>query len=123
MCWMGASLSGGRTRRRSFARYRASGGGDGREFSTHGGPPLDPANGGHSLLTPDGHGCNGGDGMGPIVGIPRLLTWPAGVPGDDARLTAPPHLPSEVLHFEAIRVVAHSKSFKFSSFNSSFHLR
>jgi len=46
--------------------------------------------------------------MGPIVGIPRLLTWPAGVPGDDARLTAPPHLLSEVLHFEAIRVVAHS---------------
>jgi hypothetical protein len=61
--------------------------------------------------------------MGPIVGIPRLPTWPAGVPGDDARLTAPPHLLSEVLHFEAIRVVAHSKSSKFSSFNSSFHLR
>ena len=58
-----------------------------------------------------------------LVGIPRLLTWPAGVPGDNARLTAPPHLLSEVLHFEAIRVVAHSKSFKFSSFNSSFHLR
>ena len=37
--------------------------------------------------------------------IPRLLTRPAGVPGDGARLTAPPHLYTEVLHFEAIRVV------------------
>jgi len=61
--------------------------------------------------------------MRPIVGIPLLLTWPAGLPGDDVRLTAPPHLLSEVLHFEAIRVAAHSKPFKLSSFNSSFHLR
>jgi hypothetical protein len=45
--------------------------------------------------------------MGPIVGIPRLPTWPAGVPGADARLTAQPSLQSEVLHFEAIRVVVH----------------
>src|ERR1035437_3136158 len=123
MCWTGASPSGARTRLRSFAVDCASGGGDGREFSTHGGSLLDPANGGHSLPTPDGHGCNGGDGMGPIAGIPRLPTWPAGVPGDNARLTAPPHLLSEVLHFEAVRVVARSKSYKLSSFNSSFHLR
>ena len=30
---------------------------DGREFSTQCGAPLDPANGGYSLLTPDGRGC------------------------------------------------------------------
>src|ERR1035441_878337 len=62
--------------RSSDTRWRLSGSGKSRTFVTDFG---------------------GGAGVwwswnGPQLDIPRLLTRPAGVPGDEARLTAPPYL-------------------------------
>src|ERR1035437_9534405 len=92
MCWTGASPSGARTRLRSLAgslrkRWRGRAG----SFDTR----WPPSGSGKWRTFATDSGVGAGvwwSWNGPQLDIPRLLTRSAGVPGDEARLTAPPYL-------------------------------